>query len=83
VGVAGELRAAVAQQRREVERPLADERLRVDRQPRLALGCEEVAAVAVLMQDDVARRAGIIEEGDRPLDEPSVARPAVALPASR
>src|SRR6266508_3248653 len=44
--------AAVAEQRGDVERRLADDRLRVDRKPRLALGAEDVAPLEVLMADD-------------------------------
>ena len=46
--VGGELRAAVAQQRGDVEGALAGERLGVDGQPRPAAGAQDVAAVEVL-----------------------------------
>ena len=49
--VAGELGPPVAEERRSVERSLPDERLRVDREPGLALGREHVSAVEVLVQD--------------------------------
>ena len=43
--------ASVAQQRRGVELTLAHERLRVDGEPGLALGAQDVAAVEVLVKD--------------------------------
>ena len=49
--VADELSPPVAEERRNVERSLPDERLRVDREPGLALGREHVSAVEVLVQD--------------------------------
>src|SRR3954471_12438087 len=45
-----ELVPAVAQQRGDVEGALADERLRVDGQPRIPLGAQDVAPVEVLVE---------------------------------
>ena len=50
-GIAHQLRAAVAHQRRAVERALADQRLGVDREPAAVLVEQHVAGVGVLVQD--------------------------------
>ena len=85
-GIGGELRTAVAQQRGDVERALADERLRVDRQPGPARGAQDVAAVEVLMEEDrvAALRAGreqLADPADGAVEQPAVERAPVAVPA--
>src|SRR5947209_5996973 len=47
--------AAVAQQRGNVEGRLSDDRLRVDREPRLALRAKHVRALEILVADDEVR----------------------------
>src|SRR5437667_8845471 len=44
--------AAVAQQRGDVEGRLADDRLRIDGEPRFALGAQDVRALEVLVAED-------------------------------
>ena len=56
-GIAHQLRAAVAHQRRAVERALADQRLGVDREPAAGLVEQHVAAVEVLVQDHPLARS--------------------------
>src|SRR3954454_10837672 len=82
----GELETAVAQERGDVERALADERLGVDRQAGLALGAQDVTAVEVLVDDDllaVRRREQLADPRERAVEQRALEGPAVALPARR
>src|SRR3954452_10609283 len=85
VRLARELGPAIAQQRGDVERAVADERLGVDGEPRLAFGAQDVAAVEVLVQHD---RRGAFRRGDQladppdgPVEQRAVERAAMALEA--
>jgi len=48
----GQPRQPITQQRGGIERPLSDERLRVDRQPRLTGRAQDVAGVEILVEHD-------------------------------
>src|SRR5262245_28879414 len=78
-----ELVAPVAQERGGVEGPFGEQRLRVDRQPRLALGTQDVAAVEVLVGDDELGLRGceLPDPGDRLVHEPPLERAALGLPS--
>ena len=71
VRIGSQLPAAVAQERGRVELALADDRLRVDREPGLAGGPQDVAAVEVLVGDDqfALRGPGLAEEPDRLVEQ--------------
>lgn len=69
--------AAIPEQRSGVELALARERLRVDRQPRLASRAQDVAAVEVLVEHDLVTllTAELEARGDRLVDEATLERP--------
>jgi len=74
-----------ADQRRDAELALADERLRVDHEPRLAFGPQDVPGVEVLVDEHLLTLRG----RERPqgldggIDELALERPARALPVAR
>ena len=72
-------------ERGRVEGRLADERLRVDREPRRAPGREDVAAVQVLVADDESRlrRGEVSRERDAFVDDGAVDGAARRLPVAR
>jgi hypothetical protein len=73
--------AAVAEERRDVERGLRDDRLRIDRKPRLALRLQDVAALEILVADRPLRlRRGELTRGrGRRVDQPcSNGRPSAS-----
>ena len=74
-------RPSVADQRGDVELALADQWLRVDREP-ASLGEQEVAAVEILMEEHrlALGRAGLTQEGHCLVDERPFERAAEALP---
>jgi hypothetical protein len=74
--------AAVAEERRHVERGLRDDRLRIDRKPRLALRLQDVAALEILVADRPLRlRRGELTRGrGRRVDQPLLERPPERLP---
>jgi len=71
-----------ADDRRETELPLADERLRVDYEPRLALGGQDVVGVEVLVHEDLlALGVGqLLERAHRFLEDRRFERSPVPLP---
>src|SRR6476659_7684216 len=73
---------ARAYDRRDAELALADKRLRVDRQPRLALRGEDVVAVQVLMQQHLLslRVRQLLQRLERRIQQPPLERPGEALP---
>src|SRR5918999_4602370 len=75
----------VAEQRDRHDLALGDDRLRVDREPRLPLGGEDVAAVEVLAADDELSlcRRQVAQRRDGGVEEPALERPAGLLPATR
>ncbi len=83
--ILGELRPPVAEQRGGVEGAFTDERLWVDRQPRLALGTQNVAAVEILMDDDelALGRDELLDRAHRALDERALERFAHLRPLAR
>jgi len=66
----------VAEQGSGVEGAFADERLRVDRQPRLAFGAQDVSTMELLMDDDefALRRDELLNCGHCALDQPPLKR---------
>jgi hypothetical protein len=74
--------AAVAEERRGVERGLRDNRLRIDRKPRLPLCLQDVAALEILAADRQLRLrpSELARGGGRRVDEPLLERPAERLP---
>src|SRR5918992_107779 len=80
---ASELRAA--DDRCEPELALAHERLRVDRQPGLPLGAEDVVGMEVLVQEDLLalRRRQLPQGTDGRVQEPLLERPARTRPPFR
>jgi hypothetical protein len=79
--VAGE--TGVPQRADAVELPLPDERLGVDREPRLALGPEDVPGVEVLVDEAPRVAVDAPVEVERRVQERSLERPASLLPSSR
>ena len=71
--------------RRERELALAREGLRVDREPRLALGPKHVVSVEVLMEEDLLalRRRELLERLDRSVQQRALERASRVLPALR
>src|SRR4029079_8074140 len=84
VRILGEIVPAVTEERGDIERPLASERLRVDREPS-ALRAEDVPAVEILVQEDVVLDCGwrSREELDRLVQERLLERPARRCPGHR
>src|SRR5207247_1637725 len=74
--------AAVAEERRDVERGLRDNRLRIDRKPRLPLCLQDVAALEILVADrQLRQRPGELTGGRGcRVDQPLLDRPAARLP---
>ena len=86
IGVGGELRTAVAQQRGDVEARARPRAAWVDRQPGPARGAQDVAAVEVLVEEDrvAALRAGreqLADPADGAVEQPAVEGSPVAVPA--
>ena len=66
-----------------VDLPFADEWLRIDHEPRLALGAEDVPCVEVLVDEPARAAVDAAEHVDRGLEERALERPAAVLPPPR
>src|SRR5205085_2192617 len=74
-----------ADQRRQREPTLAEQRLGIDHEPRLTLRREDIRAVQVLMDEHLLAlcRHQVVERGEGGVDELALERPARRLPRPR